>query len=323
MTSCDAPLGMENKRIPDSNIKANYMYNAAHGATNARLNHVAGNGKKGGWAASNREQGQWIQVDLGDITKVTKIGTQGRGDAGQWVTEYKVSYSFDGGYFEFYKHDPYGAERVFKGNSDQNSLVINPLDPPIIARYIRIQPVKYRSWMSLRMELYGCRSGFSTPQPPVCQKGLGLENYAIPDSSITASSTYSPGSTWYMPGNGRLHFKRTSGRYGAWIAGNKRENGWFQVDFGRFVKVTIISTQGREDAARWVKNYRVTCSYDGQFFRDYTEGGYVKEFKGNTDRYSVVSHKLENPIIARYIRINPISNHVWVALRADFYGCKS
>ncbi|XP_078346610.1 uncharacterized protein LOC144631901 [Oculina patagonica] len=314
---------MENKRIPDSNIKANYMYNAAHGATNARLNHVAGNGKKGGWAASNREQGQWIQVDLGDITKVTKIGTQGRGDAGQWVTEYKVSYSFDGGYFEFYKHDPYGAERVFKGNSDQNSLVINPLDPPIIARYIRIQPVKYRSWMSLRMELYGCRSGFSTPQPPVCQEGLGLENYAIPDSSITASSTYSPGSTWYMPGNGRLHFKRTSGRYGAWIAGNKRENGWFQVDFGRFVKVTIISTQGREDAARWVKNYRVTYSYDGRFFRDYTEGGYVKEFKGNTDRYSVVSHKLENPVIARYIRINPISNYVWVALRADFYGCKS
>ncbi len=121
-------------------------------------------------------------------------------------------------------------------------------------------------------------SGFSTPQPPVCQKGLGLENYAIPDSSITASSTYSPGSTVFMPGNGRLHFKRTSGRYGAWIAGNKRENGWFQVDFGRFVKVTIISTQGREDAARWVKNYRVTYSYDGRFFRDYTEGGYVKVF---------------------------------------------
>ena len=64
------------------------------------------------WATLNLEQGQWIQVDLGDITKVTKIGTQGRGDSSQWVTEYKVSYSFDGGYFEFYKQQPYGDERV-------------------------------------------------------------------------------------------------------------------------------------------------------------------------------------------------------------------
>ncbi|XP_078346432.1 neuropilin-2-like [Oculina patagonica] len=174
--------------------------------------------------------------------------------------------------------------------------------------------------MSLRMELYGCRSGFSTPQPPVCQEGLGLENYAIPDSSITASSSYS---STYLPGNGRLHFKKKSGHYGAWAAGNKRDNSWFQVDFGRFVKVTIISTQGRDDSAKWVTKYRVTYSYDGQFFRDYKEEGYVKEFEGNSDRYSVVSHKLENPIIARYIRINPISYHSWIEMRADFYGCKS
>ena len=51
-------------------------------------------------------------MDLGDITKVTKIGTRGRSEAAQWVTEYKVSYSYDGGYFEFYKHDPYGGARV-------------------------------------------------------------------------------------------------------------------------------------------------------------------------------------------------------------------
>ena len=51
-------------------------------------------------------------MDLGDITKVTKIGTQGRQEAAQWVTEYKVSYSLDGGLFHFYRHDPYSAERV-------------------------------------------------------------------------------------------------------------------------------------------------------------------------------------------------------------------
>ena len=73
---------------------------------------MAGYGKTGAWSTLNLEQGQWIQVDLGDITKVTKIGTRGRSEAAQWVTEYKVSYSLDGGYFEFYKHDPSGDARV-------------------------------------------------------------------------------------------------------------------------------------------------------------------------------------------------------------------
>ena len=49
--------------------------------------------------------------------------------------------------------------QVFQGNSDRDSVHINTLDPPIYARYIRVQPVSYHGWMSLRMELYGCRSG--------------------------------------------------------------------------------------------------------------------------------------------------------------------
>ena len=87
---------------------------AVYGATNARLNHRPGNGKTGAWSTTYLEQGQWIQVDLGDVTKVTKIGTQGRGEVYEWVTEYKVSYSYDGGYFEFYKLKNYqnGPEMV-------------------------------------------------------------------------------------------------------------------------------------------------------------------------------------------------------------------
>ena len=80
------------------------QYSVAHSASSARLNQRPGNGKVGTWSALYREQGQWIQVDLGDIAKVTKIGTQGGGAEYEWVTEYKVSYSYDGGYFEFYKN---------------------------------------------------------------------------------------------------------------------------------------------------------------------------------------------------------------------------
>ena len=51
-------------------------------------------------------------MDLGGITEVTKIGTQGRAELYEWVTGYKVSYSYDGGYFEFYKNGQYGSDRV-------------------------------------------------------------------------------------------------------------------------------------------------------------------------------------------------------------------
>ena len=51
-------------------------------------------------------------MDLGDITKVTKIGTQGWREFNEYVTQYKVSYSYDGGYFEFYKNGQYGSDRV-------------------------------------------------------------------------------------------------------------------------------------------------------------------------------------------------------------------
>jgi len=85
----------------------------AQGATNARLNHRPGNGKTSAWSTLyHQEQGQRIQVDLGDIAKVTKIATQGWAELNEWVTEYKVSYSYDGGYFEFYKNGQYGSDRV-------------------------------------------------------------------------------------------------------------------------------------------------------------------------------------------------------------------
>ena len=37
----------------------------------------------------------------------------------------------------------------------------------------------------------------------------------------------------------------------------------------------------------------------------------------------VVSHLLKKPIVTRYIRIIPVSWQSAIALRTDFYGCKS
>ena len=46
------------------------------------------------------------------VAKVTKIGTQGRYNVGQWVTKFIVSYSIDGGYFQFQMRKSYNVPRV-------------------------------------------------------------------------------------------------------------------------------------------------------------------------------------------------------------------
>ena len=40
---------------------------------------------------------QFLQIDLGNITKVTRIATQGCNNRNRWTKTYTVDYSEDGG----------------------------------------------------------------------------------------------------------------------------------------------------------------------------------------------------------------------------------
>eukprot|EP00058_Branchiostoma_floridae_P006895 XP_002592383.1 hypothetical protein BRAFLDRAFT_67247 [Branchiostoma floridae] len=88
---CQVPLGMESGAIPDSDITASssHPYFAPY---QGRLNGVAG---YGAWAARANEIGQWLQVDLGEIKRVTGTVIQGRHTTEhgeQFVTSYKLQY---------------------------------------------------------------------------------------------------------------------------------------------------------------------------------------------------------------------------------------
>ena len=49
--------------------------------------------------------------------------------------------------------------QIFPGNSDRNSVMKNILSPAISARHVRIHPVSWTNWISMRIELYGCYRG--------------------------------------------------------------------------------------------------------------------------------------------------------------------
>ncbi|EDO48091.1 predicted protein, partial [Nematostella vectensis] len=153
------PLGIEDRKIPRRAITASSSFDRNHGTDRARLNTVKQGSKRGAWSAKRNNRRQWLQVDLGRRTVVTKILTQGRQDLRQWVKTYYVLYSNDGRRFRKYRVLKMAIDlclfQIFIGNSDRNTVVIRKLKPAISARFVRIVPRTWYKHISMRIELYG------------------------------------------------------------------------------------------------------------------------------------------------------------------------
>ncbi|XP_014484292.1 PREDICTED: discoidin domain-containing receptor 2-like [Dinoponera quadriceps] len=157
-----------------------------------------------------------------------------------------------------------------------------------------------------------------------CNQSLGMESGDIPDSAITASSSYV---TNVGPRNGRLR-KETAG--GAWCPKSQIEKGvreWLQVDLPGAHVVTGVQTQGRYDHGRgqeYVEDYTLEYRRPGfTEWRRYKRWDNKEVLAGNSDTSTVVSHKLIPPIFASQIRILPHSEHRrTVCLRIELKGCR-
>ncbi|XP_017882704.1 discoidin domain-containing receptor 2-like isoform X2 [Ceratina calcarata] len=157
-----------------------------------------------------------------------------------------------------------------------------------------------------------------------CNQSLGMESGDIPDSAITASSSYV---TNVGPRNGRLR-KETAG--GAWCPKSQIERGireWLQVDLPGPHVITGVQSQGRYDHGRgqeYVEEY--TLEYRRPGFTEwhrYKRWDNKEVLAGNTDTSTVVTHRLVPPIFADQIRILPHSEHRrTVCLRIELRGCQ-
>ncbi|XP_022321816.2 uncharacterized protein LOC111123645 [Crassostrea virginica] len=115
----------------------------------------------GGWSAKYNDKNQYIQVQFNSQSIIRGVITQGRNIdvksqcCEEHVTRYTVEYSVDGVHFDPVK-DSNGNTVVYNGNTDQESEVTNMFGCSIIAKYLRIRPVDWRSRISLRFEVLGC-----------------------------------------------------------------------------------------------------------------------------------------------------------------------
>ncbi|XP_030607295.1 contactin-associated protein-like 4 isoform X2 [Archocentrus centrarchus] len=147
---CDSPLV---SNLPPSSFKSSSQLSSSHAPGFAKLNRRDG---AGGWSPLMSDRYQWLEVDLGERTKITAVATQGRYGSSDWLTSYLLMFSDTGHNWRQYRQeDSIGS---FPGNSNADSVVQYKLQQPAIARFFRLFPLDWNpnGRIGLRLETYGC-----------------------------------------------------------------------------------------------------------------------------------------------------------------------
>ncbi|XP_068726517.1 macrophage mannose receptor 1-like [Montipora capricornis] len=300
---CSAALGMVNGSITDGQVNASSRVSDLYSAKMARLNSSSA------WCAGNDHPNQFIQVDLLTETRISKIATQGfiLHGVDSYISAFKLQACEDG--INFYTYQKYGKDWVFIANRDANSIVTFAITPTVNARLIRLVPITWKGSICLRMELYGC--------PFACETPLGMQSGALNDSDISASSSGSSDTATNA---------RPSNDVG-WCARASDTQPWLQISFpNRETKITKITTWGGGRSSGYVKVYRLqfTDATGVNTWLDYREGGKIRNFRGNQDAVSPLTHRLAEPIITNNLRVKPLYWSVGgVCLRLEVFGCGS
>ena len=102
-----------------------------------------------------------------------------------------------------------------------------------------------------------------------------MENGAIPDEKITASTYYAERS---RPSRARLYIENDQ-EAGGWVAKVNDANQWLQIDLGSQYRITRVATQGRyrDKHYSWVEKYKLRYGREGEYFKYYKEEGQATE----------------------------------------------
>uniref|UniRef100_A0A8C4LS53 Discoidin, CUB and LCCL domain-containing protein 2 n=1 Tax=Equus asinus TaxID=9793 RepID=A0A8C4LS53_EQUAS len=176
-SGCYGTLGMESGVIADAQITASSVLEwTDHTGQENSWKPAKARLKKPGppWAALATDEYQWLQV-LNKEKKITGIVTTGSTmvEHNYYVSAYRVLYSDDGQRWTVYREPGVEQDKIFQGNKDYHQDVRNNFLPPIIARFIRVNPTQWQQKIAMKMELLGCQfipkgrpPKFTQPPPP-------------------------------------------------------------------------------------------------------------------------------------------------------------
>ncbi|KAG7512883.1 contactin-associated protein-like 4 [Solea senegalensis] len=136
-------------------------------------------------------------------------------------------------------------------------------------------------------------------------------------SSFRSSSQLS-GS--HGPGFAKLNRREGAG---GWSPLSSDRYQWLEVDLGLRTEIAAVATQGRYGSSDWLTAYLLMFSDTGHNWKQYRQEDNIGAFPGNTNADSVVQHKLQHRVTARYVRLIPLdwNRNGRIGLRLETYGC--
>uniref|UniRef100_G1T1B6 receptor protein-tyrosine kinase n=1 Tax=Oryctolagus cuniculus TaxID=9986 RepID=G1T1B6_RABIT len=159
--------------------------------------------------------------------------------------------------------------------------------------------------------------------PAICRYPLGMSGGHIPDEDITASSQWSESTAARY---GRLDSEEGDGAWCPEIPVEPDDlKEFLQIDLHTLHFITLVGTQGRHAGGHGIEfapMYKINYSRDGTRWISWRNRHGKQVLDGNSNPYDICLKDLEPPIVARFVRFIPVTDHSMnVCMRVELYGC--
>lgn len=148
--------GAESNENLDNSIQG-LVYSSNNDNVNINQNYsskFASLNSKNSWGGNPQAKlVTYLQVDLPDYYLIEGIVTKGRSNSKEWVTSYYLEY------YDKYNDNWIKYPQVLTGNKNDMDTIINPIK--IETDKIRVYPVEWNNYPSLRVGLIGKKQTFS------------------------------------------------------------------------------------------------------------------------------------------------------------------
>ncbi|XP_034552817.1 discoidin, CUB and LCCL domain-containing protein 1 isoform X2 [Notolabrus celidotus] len=116
------------------------------------------------WTADSNDQEPWVELELSDRSTITGIITTGSNK--YYIESFILLFSKDRKNWKLYKGALSKEKKVFQAYTDGHLRALNSLFPPVVARFVRLQPVKWQSRASSQVQVLGCTAKFTPRSRP-------------------------------------------------------------------------------------------------------------------------------------------------------------
>ncbi|XP_043259225.1 hemocytin isoform X1 [Colletes gigas] len=196
---------------------------------------------------------------------------------------------------------------------------INQTSTKKSATYLPTETTTSSTTPSLKEHTIVVPSTISPPAHCVSSNFIPLIQYLNDQVTFDASSIKGP---MYRPENSVLNANIPENSVGYWEPEYSNVDQWLDIKFQRPEPIygTVLQGSGLEE--KFVTSYRVLFSENGDAFSYVLDDKKQPQvFRGPVDNLKPVMQTFFEPIEAKVVRINPLSWHNGIAIKAELLGC--